>query len=309
MSFKTEQYLRVEKLIKNGFIFYGDKGNGIFRRNHYPFVLKEADNNLFEPIRYQAKEYFKNNKIAWWGGRLTNHTLSSLVSCVNHLFPIRHDKNAVLAIVKQFVPSLTEVLPISTDSYMPAYIQFEAVSDNDHLNESYSTRGSNCTSVDALIYGLRDNGNKIMFPIEWKFIEVYDNTDKALGEKGEIRKSRYTTLIDDSAQLKSKDHSIFYFEPFYQLMRQTLWAEQMIKHSNTETISADEYLHIHIIPAENKELLAKKYKYSNEGLEETWRSCIKNQDKYIIVTPKDLLSKIQNSQYAEVLGYLNKRYW
>ncbi len=228
---------------------------------------------------------------------------------MNHLFPIRKDNNAVLAIVKQFEPNLVKVLPITTDNYEPAYIQFEAVSDKDYLNELSSTRGSNCTSVDALIYGLLNDGRKIIFPIEWKYVEAYYNDDKAAGDKGITRKNRYTELINNSAQLKSANHVIYYFEPFYQLMRQTLWAEQMAINNNSETISADNYLHIHVIPADNNELLTKSYKCSEKPMEDTWRSCINNQDKYLIVTPKKLLSKVQGNEYTEFLEYLNKRYW
>lgn len=79
---------------------------------------------------------------------------------MNHLFPIRKDRDAVLAIVKQFEPNVIGILPITTDRHDPAYIQFESISDKNHLNESYSTRGSNCNSVDALIYGLLKNERK-----------------------------------------------------------------------------------------------------------------------------------------------------
>ncbi|MDD2234930.1 MAG: macro domain-containing protein [Desulfitobacteriaceae bacterium] len=206
-------------------------------------------------------------------------------------------------------PNLIEVLPITTDNYEPAFIQFEAVSNKDYLNELSSTRGSNCTSVDALIYGLLNDGRKIIFPIEWKYVEAYYNDDKAAGDKGITRKRRYTELINNSAQLKSENHAIYYFEPFYQLMRQTLWAEQMVIHNNSEIISADKYLHIHVIPADNNELLTRIYKCSEKPMEDTWRSCINNQGKYLIVTPKQLLSKVQGKEYDKFLEYLNKRYW
>lgn len=309
MSFKKEQYLRAENLIKEGSIFNGDRGNGFFKGKPYSFILEDADNNLFAPIIEQTKKYFTKNKIAWWGGKLANHTLSSQVACLNHLFPIRKDKKAILSIAKQFEPNLIEVLPISTDNYEPAFVQFEAVSNNDYLNELSSTRGSNCTSVDALIYGLLNDGRKIIFPIEWKYAESYSNDDKAVGEKGITRRSRYTELINDSEQLKSENHAVYYFEPFYQLMRQTLWAEQMIIHSKSEIISADKYLHIHVIPAGNNELLTKIYKCSKKPMEDTWRSCINDQTKYLVVTPKQLLSKVQGHEYTKFLEYLDKRYW
>ncbi len=309
MKNKNIQYCRAENLIKHSNIFNGDAGGGVFRGKSYPFILQDGNNNLFAQSRNAMCDYFKKNRIAWWNGKLTNHTLSSQVACLNHLFPIREDKKAVLSIVKKICPDITDVLLLTTDKHMPAYIQFEAVSDVDHLNEMNSTRGSNCTSVDALIYGVHKGGRKILFPIEWKYVEAYGNENKASGDKGVIRKSRYTELINQSAQLKAVSYDTYYFEPFYQLMRQTIWAEQMIRHRNTETIDADDYIHIHVIPDENNELLNKTYPYSGKGMEETWRACLKDQSKYIIIPPSELLAPVIDRQYGALLEYLENRYW
>lgn len=253
--------------------------------------------------------YFDMNKIAWWGGKLTNHTLSSQVSCLNHLSPIREDKDTALSLIKKICPDIIDVQLITNDKYMPAYIQFEAVSDVDYLNEKYSTRGSNCTSIDALIYGLHQDGRKILFPIEWKYVEAYGNEDKASGDKGAVRKARYTNLIHQSTQLKVDFNDIYYYEPFYQLMRQTLWAEQMIENKNIETIKADDYIHIHVIPTENRELLNKTYPCSGKRMEETWRDCLNHQSKYIIISPEDLLTPVIDEKYSDLLKYLKKKYW
>lgn len=309
MSYKKQQYERTEKLIENTDVFNGDKGRGVFRGNKYPFVLNDNNNNLYKKYGKSICSYFDINKIAWWGGKLTNHTLSSQVACLNHLYPIRDDKNTVLSLIQNIYPDIIDVLKITTDGNMSEYIQFEAISDSNHLNERYSTRGSNCTSIDALIYGQHKDGRKILFPIEWKYVESYGNEDKANGKSGSVRKSRYTDLINQSKQLKSACHDVYYFEPFYQLMRQTLWAEQMIAHKNTETIKADEYLHIHVIPSENKELLNKKYKCSCKEMEETWRECLENQGKYIIIPPSKLMNPTNNEKYSDLIAYLKKRYW
>lgn len=308
-NFKTMEYLRVEELIKEGTIFNGDKGQGIFRKKVYPFVLQDADNNLFLESENNIKNYFKNNQIDWWGGKLPNHTLSSQVACVNHLFPIREDKEAVLSLVKEIDSDIKDILLIQSDKYMPAYIQFEAVSDYDNLNEKYSTRGSNCTSVDALIYGVRENEEKVLFLIEWKYTETYGNTDKAKGNDGTTRKERYTTLIEQSDQLKNESQDVYYFEPFYQLMRQTLWAEQIISNQNRETLKANDYIHIHVIPSENTSLLNKSYPSSGKNMEETWRSSLNDQSKYVVVSPKDFIKSIDKDKYRLLLEYLDRRYW
>ncbi|KAF0222997.1 MAG: hypothetical protein FD179_1833 [Erysipelotrichaceae bacterium] len=308
-SFKNHRYLRAEELIRRSSIFNNDIGGGIFKGKPYPFVLHDNNNNLYALSSSEILQYFYKNRIAWWNGRLTNHTLSSQVACLNHLYPIRDDKAAVLSIVQNICADIVDLERITTDTFKPAYIQFESVSDTDHLNELTSTRGSNCTSVDALILGVHKDGRRILFPIEWKYVEVYGNDNKARGDKGTTRISRYTNLINNSIQLQSTTHDIYYFEPFYQLMRQTLWAEQMIACRNTETIRVDDFIHVHVIPSENKELLNKIYPCSGQEMENTWRSCLKDQSKYMIVTPKALLSPISKSQYQTLIDYLETRYW
>lgn len=307
MGFKDSQYNRVVDLINNNSnVFYGDKGNGIFKQKSYPFILNNNLNNLYEPIRTDVLEYFKQNNVAWWGGKLTNHPLSSQVACLNHLFPIRNDKEAVLSIVKQVCPDIIDVLPITTDKYLPAYIQFESVSDVDHLNEQNTTRGANCTSLDALILGKHEDGRNILFPIEWKYVEAYGNENKG---DNKTRRLRYDNLIMKSSFLDSNKIDQMYYEPFYQLMRQTLWAEQMVINKNIETINADDYIHLHIIPSDNNELLHKDYFKKDLGMEATWKNCLVDDKKYLIIEPKQLLSKIDNVKYSNLLKYLSKRYW
>lgn len=309
MGYKNHQYQRAESLIRNTNLFNGDPGGGIYRGKTYPFILNDNNNNIINQSRKAILEYFNENRIAWWNGRLTNHTLSSQIACLNHLFPIRENKSLILSFVKNINPDVIDVHLITSDKSQPAYIQFEAVSDLDHLNEVNSTRGSNCTSIDALIYGERADGTRILIAIEWKYVEFYGNEDKASGDKGATRRSRYTDLIKQSDQLNPTNHEVYYFEPFYQLMRQTLWAEQMIKHKNSETIKADDYLHIHVIPTENHALLDKTYAISGMGMEDTWRACLKNQNKYIIVSPQELLAPVIDRLDQEHLEYLRTRYW
>ena len=225
------------------------------------------------------------------------------------MISIREDKQAVFSIIKNIYPDFMVILPLTSDKFLPAFTQFVAISDDDHLNEVNSIRGSQCTSIDALIYGEGRDGKKILFPIEWKYVEAYGNEDKASGNPGITRIKRYTDLINQSAQLKSNDHSIYYFEPFYQLMRQTLWAEQMISHRKTETIKADVFIHVHVIPGENGNLLHKNYPCSGKGMEATWRECLNDQSRYVIVSPEALLKTVDRDRYNTLFEYLNTRYW
>ena len=174
--------------------------------------------------------------------------------------------------------------------------------------------------MDAFIYAKHKDDSIWLIPIEWKYTEHYANLDKSnedrQGEekgsngKGQERVRRYSALTDASLQLKGLDSyygSIYYQEPFYQLMRQTLWAENVVK-LKEEKLKADNYMHIHVIPSANKDLLDKKYSVSGMGMEETWRSMLTNQSKYIIVDPQKLLEPIKD-KYPELVSYLKKRYW
>jgi hypothetical protein len=322
-KYQDQQREKAIKLIKeNSEIFYGGKGGKVYRGSPREFILVEHEKNFYQPIKEEVIEYFKRNNISWWGGRKpTGHTLSSQIACLNHLFALRKDKEAVLSLLKSVSGDFTDVYKISTDKYNPEYIQFESVSDTDHLNEKGPSRGSNCTSIDALIYAEHKDRTKWLIPIEWKYTESYSNQNKAIEGakidpincKGKERKQSYTDLINKSNQLKSEDkpekHFCYYFEPFYQLMRQTLWAEQMVKNKETETIKADNYLHLHIIPSENKELLKKTYKCSGLDMESTWRNHLKDNTKYRIISPEAFLQNIDKEDYKELIDYLKVRYW
>jgi hypothetical protein len=72
--------------------------NGIYRKIPREFILSDWENNFFKEIPQKLiLSYFDDNKISWWGGKKpTGHILSSQIACLNYLFIIRTDKDAVL---------------------------------------------------------------------------------------------------------------------------------------------------------------------------------------------------------------------
>jgi len=184
------------------------------------------------------------------------------------------------------------------------------------------------------------NGKKYLLPIEWKYTEHYNNTDKSIEDsdkksieykkgdevKGKKRLDRYCynkkgKLIDNSDYLETLPNyrsSVYFFEPFYQLMRQTLWAEQMIRNKDKEIIKADDFIHVHVIPKENHDLLKDNLEMNKrlkgylkpdntrDSMEKTWKSCLKDENKYIIISPQELLANINS---VDLKNYLEKRYW
>lgn len=322
--------------------FNNDSFHGIFRKKSRKFVLSKWENNLFGEISKKSLlSYFKDNKISWWGGKKpTAHILSSQIACLNHLFAIRTDKAAVLSIAQTVCADLVDVSEVENDTKnTKSFISFEVTSNIDYLNECANgqnpTRGSNCTSIDALMVAKHKNGKNILIPIEWKYTESYASTDKSIEDgkgngkgsqkSGKVRLERYSELITKSNQLKMKfedyKSTVYFIEPFYQLMRQTLWAEQMTDAKNriNESIQTDDYIHVHVIPNKNHDLLKddlntniRRKAYSNGttkgSMEEVWKSCLINPDKYKIITPSSLLANIDKNRYKNLIDYLFLRY-
>lgn len=306
----------------------------------FTYILDNSERHL-NLFNYQNKEsvqkvkdYFANHQIKWWtccfdapkGGKpdgksITRHLVSSQVACINHLFFIKHDKETVLSIIngiKGMPVKFKEVLNIPCDKGENNYIAFEVIASQDYLHEKELIRGEYCTSIDALVYAVDENNERWLIPIEWKYAETYDREDKSAGAKGKTRLSRYcnlegNNLIGNSKQLRSLDdykHSIYFQEPFYQLMRQTLWAECICNSKDEKVLPAKHFVHIHVCPKENKELLNKHYVEvtKKSTMEEAWREMLTDQSLYHLIDPKDLMKPIAE-KYPDLYNYLKKRYW
>lgn len=306
----------------------------------FTYILneKERERNLFNwqdgKSVQKVKDYFANHQIKWWtccfdapkgvepdGKSITRHLVSSQVACINHLFFIKDDKETVLSIIngiKGMPVKFKEVLNIPCDKGENNYIAFEVIASQDYLHEKILKRGECCTSVDSFVYAVDENDERWLIPIEWKYTETYDREDKSAGAKGKTRLSRYcnlegNNLIGNSKQLRSLDdykHSIYFQEPFYQLMRQTLWAECICNSKDEKILPAQHFVHIHVCPKDNKELLNKQYaEVTNKNtMEEAWREMLTDQSLYHLIDPKDLMKPIAE-KYPDLYNYLKKRYW
>jgi hypothetical protein len=134
------------------------------------------------------------------------------------------------------------------------------------LNEggasSSRTRGANATSSDAILR-FRHAGRIETLLIEWKYTETYGAPirnrvrDRATHTPNEVRADRYRELmfapngpIRDDLNLKLQD---FFWEPFYQLLRQQMLAFQM---GRAREAGADRVRVLHISPSGNRRLHA-----------------------------------------------------
>lgn len=325
-----QQRSRQESILNKTNIFEGASGNGVYWDNkkkswskEYPHILKHIDSlkNLFAPIRQEVLNYFDEYDIAWWGATddryfPTGNLLSSQIHCLNHLFAIRRDENAVLSVIQNICPEIKKVLPSPIDWHeyvfennlsikIDSYISFEFTFNNTYLlKERSCKRGKKCTSIDAFVYAEDVNGQYILIPIEWKYTESYEKTDKNR-VKDDVVNSRYKNLASKYYSNLKGWRNEYYWDPLYEFARQTLLMEQIIHEQPNGTFptKADDYCHIIVRPDENKEIIDDIQQFKN---------FLKDEGKKRIfeIDPQDLLSPLKgNDDYKELMEYLETRYW
>jgi hypothetical protein len=154
---------------------FKDPGSGPFREKPREFVLSDPVLNLWDGIRQDAIEYFKNNQIQWWAGEgqdPTGHLLSSQIACVNHLYFLRQRPDLATAVLRAIDSDVTKAMIVDD-----GYVEFEFIGSKQYLKERSFSRGANCTSIDAFMIGLTKEGEKRAYLIEWN-TETYDREDK-----------------------------------------------------------------------------------------------------------------------------------
>ena len=320
-EFKTQQENKQRYLMKSkSFVFDNAKGEMFFVKAKQRWIpsskvinRRESVKNLYKGIRKDALLYFELNNIVWWKQYEdlyfpNGNTLSSQIHCLNHLFAIRADHDAILKIIQTILPEIVEidVSPIDEkfcimDDYpyeTPSYISFEFTYNNKELlHERCNQRGANCTSADAFVYAVNKEGEHVLIVIEWKYTESYEKTD---GNKANSKTidERYRDLAARKNSNLGGWKELYNWDPQYELTRQTLLMEQIVFNKPFE---ANDYRHIVVCPNDNAEMVTEA---------EAFKDSLKEKSKFIIIDPKELLSPLKgNDDYKELMEYLETRYW
>jgi len=293
---------------------FKDPGGGVFKNIEREFVLSERAANLWAGVREDAIAYFNRYSIPFWdsGSEPTGHLLSSQVACINHLYFVRQRQDIATKLLQTIDKNVESALRMDNGVPDNGYVDFEVIGAKNYLGEKQHTRGANSTSVDAVMLAKMRNGQRKLFFIEWKYVEQYKNQpSKAEGESGQTRLKIYSPLLERSdCPFRITNMEGLFTEPYYQLMRQTLLANEMTK---AKEYDATDYMHIHAIPTANKELKeinTAAGKLDGSTLHETWSNLLKSPDKYIAVDPKDFISSARDcNDVLSWLTYLEQRYW
>ena len=243
MNYRDQQ---AEKATKTRDEIFHDPGNGQYNSVAYEFVLSRPELNLWEGIRADAIEYFKRNSITWDKSTdiPTGHLLSSQVACVNHLYWLRQRPDMATAVLRSIDPQITSACRIDS-----GFVEFEKVGQEPLGEESALTRGAYTTSIDAMMVGETLYGKRILYLIEWKYTESYTGESRAEGESGKTRIDAYKKLLSaPQCPITHAPSEDLYYEPFYQLMRQTLLGWEMVRRRE---YGVEDWRHLHIIPQGN----------------------------------------------------------
>lgn len=289
--------------------------------------LEGRGENLAPSIREEAEAYFRDKRITWH--RHANHGLSSQVCCLNFLMPLATRPELLSQIVGQALGiEPPEMLPVeSGPNGQDWFLGFEWTGTQDYLGEwpkgGTATRGANATSADAVVRFKGELGGETLL-IEWKYTEAYGAglTDKRSidGKSGGnlTRTSRYGDKAFDPVGPIRADLNLnledFFWEPFYQLLRQQMLA-LFIERSTGERTRV-----LHISPRQNSALhkvTSKAFRtiggvHQDDAFEAFKATLIPSEDgilRFISVYAEDLFgAQLLGSPDDPWAAYLTGRY-
>jgi hypothetical protein len=260
-----------------------------------PDALREQ--TLHPSVRASALRFFRDRGIRWWthhdehGGRPTSLLRSSQVACVNHLEPARLNEQLAVALGRALGLDAVGGVPVEG-----GFLTYEWIGERNHLGEPrWGRRGDRCTSLDAFLPLRIAEGRVLGVAIEWKYTESPHPGSEAVSKNGTSRVETYRPLLEapncpiDLSRL-DKIENVF-FDPYTQLMRQTLLAWQMVEEGEE---GVDGWLHVHVVPGANVAMRRPRAKLAAaaDDLAAQWRSLLHEPDHYRLVNPTDLLAHI-----------------
>ena len=312
-----------------------DVGNYRGRSRFFCLADEYSYENLFLGIRDSAITYFLIRGIPWHDGFKrrhlpSNHLCCSQSCCINFLFPLVKRPDIIKTIFSHYYPEFAVSLPLTgdkplTDGTYP-FIAFEWIGTRDYLGEAKRkgmprTRGANFTSAD-FAFRFRENDGRIHLVLgEWKYTEEYGRSYKGSGRSGEVRKNNYINFFKDQKGVFStnsdKDtlYDSLFYEPFYQLMRLQLLAQEMESYEDKE-MDANIVTVLHICPQANREFRDRvtspylEMTFSGKGTLEIWKELVP-EDKFLSISVEGLLNTILRRTKTddwEWADYLKVRY-
>lgn len=273
--------------------------------------------NLAPAISDRTLQYFKHKNISWHTH--ANHALSSQVCCLNFLMPLADQPEKLSRLVGEALgiknPVMLEIEKGPDGG--PLSIGFEWNGEADYLNEANRqggrTRGANSTSADAVVRFRHQDQSRIeTILIEWKYTESYGAPLSPSGNQTRICRYQHLVFAPDGPvrilpDLRLED---FFYEPFYQLLRQQMLAYQMEKAREQGT---DRVRVLHIAPSGNlavRRVTSPALKHFGDDAFEVFRSLLVRPEGFISRSTETLFRPLLSgvSDPDDWITYITRRY-
>ena len=281
----------------------GARKSGLYRNKMYPFCLplEHAAYNLFHGIRDDAINTWKRHGIIWHGSALpglpSNHLCSSQVFAVNLLFPFIDKPEALADALRPYFPDIVRMLHVEDKRY----IAFEWIGDINYLKEEprigeSRKRGAGNTSIDAMMAYETQDDKKVMLLIEVKYSESYGVSYKRFRSDGSDRFENYEEFFYSPGSPINLDVTPnltdFLYEPFYQLLRHSLLASQIMK---TGKPKVNRVQVVHLTVTGNQNLLAvtaPRLRHLGNTTYEVWKSILKDPSTFSLISTESFFKGI-----------------
>jgi hypothetical protein len=304
------------------------RSDGIYRGRPRPFCLPadRAEENVYFGIREPALDCFAGHHIKWHDGhkpenesvgKPSNHLCDSQVCCVNFLFPFADKPDALAELLHPIFPTVRKMMPMEGSGQ---YVSSEWIGERNYLGEKVSrngkrTRGANFTSADAAAMFECLDGTRQIVLIEWKYTESYSPVDMQIAGSGTDRTAIYRHLYaaDDFPLRKEllPDFGSLFYEPFYQLLRQQMLANEMEK---AHELGADRVSLLHITPRHNADfprVTSPKLAHLGPTVIDVWRRLVKEPNGFASVSTETLFGCFPVQKFPETAAwwqYITARY-
>ena len=313
-----------------------EDGKGL--RNPHLLALGSEKENLFPGIRHDggAIDFFAERRIKWWKNARsgdnsktdgpTRNMASSQVACVNFLLPLTGIPGALSSVLRALDDDVSSIENIVHEG-QTSPVEFEWIG-LDHSLEGGTTRGAQTTSIDAFLLAETTGGKKRAYLLEWKYVEQYLRAKpdfKGRGNAGDTRRRRYTELFRAPSSSFNTDavpeFDDFLYEPFYQIMRQRLLADRMVKQRE---LGVDEAKVVVVVPEDNRAYrivrdcrattspcLAERFPQLNTVKTVMQAALNDPSTQFDLVAPSSLLDSVSRSlpdETAEWAAYWRDRY-
>lgn len=281
------------------------------------YRLPKRQSNLSPSIRESAESSFAAEPVIQWHQH-ANHGLSSQVCCVNFLLPFASKPELLRRWVQHVIGEpVAEMLPIELREDQPWFVTFEWIGDSDYLNESRDgaprKRGANATAADAAVR-FRDGAGQIqLLLIEWKYTERYGQplNPGADGAANETRRGRYRQIFKAPNGPIRADADVtlddFFYEPFYQMVRQQMLAFQTERHDT----QIDRARVLHLSPSGNRPLhnvTSPALRRFGDDAFEVFRSLLTDPQDFRSMSIEDAFAPLSGWPEADWYPWLQGRY-